>query len=282
MKAGHVGYSALTGQRLAIETLKKADFIVDLMFLLHSPEQVEILRAGARMLLVMEPPAILQRLSPTDDLRKQVESAASVLGRARTLRVSSPAGTDLEMAIGDYPVITQYGLTDIPGRWDHWPGSFLYTWPNEGSSNGRVVLNKGDVITPPNHYVTDPITLTIRDGYIRSIEGHGSDARLFRDKMEAFGDPEAYAVAHIGWGLDPRAKWDALAAEPRSCGMDARAFHGNVQFSTGPNTEVGGKRHTRGHFDMPMLGCTLTLDGVPVVLDGQVVPQPGTRQAGRQ
>jgi 2,5-dihydroxypyridine 5,6-dioxygenase len=254
-----------------VETLKKADFVADLMFLLHSPEQVEILRAGTRMLLIVEPPEILERLSPTDDLRKQVESGAELLKRARSLRVTSPAGTDLEMAIGDYPVITQYGFTDTPGRWDHWPGSFLYTWPNEGRTDGRVVLNTGDVIWPLNRYVENPITLTIRDGYIREIEGRGSDARVLREALESFRDPEAFAVAHMGWGLDPRAQWKALASEPRSCGMDARAFCGNVQFSTGPNTEVGGTRHTMGHFDMPMLGCTLTLDGQPVVRDGQVV-----------
>jgi 2,5-dihydroxypyridine 5,6-dioxygenase len=265
-----VGLTPLTGQRLAVETLKKADFIVDLMFLLHSPEQVEILEAGTRILLIVEPPEILSRMFPTDDLRRGIEAGEVQLKKARTLHITSPAGTDLEMAIGDYPVITQYGYTDEPGRWDHWPSAFLYTWPNEDSTNGRVVLNKGDFIWPFNHYVENAITLTIQDGYIRKIEGQ-NDARLLREKMESFNDPEAFAVSHIGWGLDRRAQWSQLLVEPGSVGMDPRSHYGNVQFSTGPNTEAGGTRHTLAHFDMPMLGCTLTLDGQPVVLDGQVV-----------
>lgn len=115
----YVGLTPVTGQALALETLKKADFVVDLLLLLHSPEQVEILKAGTRMLLIVEPPEILESRLPTDELRHQLEASGDVLKRARTLRVTSPAGTDVSMEIGEYPVITQYGLTDTPGRWDH-------------------------------------------------------------------------------------------------------------------------------------------------------------------
>jgi 2,5-dihydroxypyridine 5,6-dioxygenase len=266
----YVGVTPVTGQRLAVETLKKADFVVDLLLLLHSPEQVEILNAGARMLLVVEPPEILERMSPTEDLRRQIEAGEGILKRARTLRVTSPAGTDVEMKLGQYPVVTQYGYTDTRGRWDHWPSAFLYTWPNEGETNGRVILSKGDFVWPINRYVETPIILTIRNGYISKIEGE-ADAQLLREQMESFRDPEAYAVSHIGWGVDKRADWYVLKKQPNSVGIDPRSHAGNVQFSTGPNTEAGGNRHTIAHFDMPMLGCTLMLDGKAVVRDGEVV-----------
>jgi 2,5-dihydroxypyridine 5,6-dioxygenase len=266
----YVGRTAVTGQRLAVETLKKAEFVVDLLLLLHSPEQVEILEAGTRMLLVVEPPEILERMPPTVELRRQIEGGSEILKRARTLRVTSPAGTDVEMKLGQYPVVTQYGYTDERGRWDHWPSAFLYTWPNEGGTNGRVVLNKGDFVWPLNRYLEAPVSLTIQDGYIRKIEG-GDEARLLREQMESFRDPEAYAVSHIGWGVDKRADWFSLKKLPASVGTDPRSYFGNVQFSTGPNTEAGGNRHTIAHFDMPMRGCTLTLDGQAVVRDGAVV-----------
>ncbi|MYG12390.1 MAG: peptidase M29, partial [Gammaproteobacteria bacterium] len=51
-------------------------------------------------------------------------------------------------------------------------------------------------------------------------------------------------------------------------GTELRAFAGNFLYSTGAN-EVAG-RHTLGHFDLPLRGCTLTLDGEAVVLDGQL------------
>ena len=68
------------------------------------------------------------------------------------------------------------------------------------------------------------------------------------------------------------ADWEALKRQPLSVGTDPRSYAGNVQFSTGPNTEAGGNRHTIAHFDMPMLGCTLTLDGTEVVRNGDIVP----------
>jgi 2,5-dihydroxypyridine 5,6-dioxygenase len=192
-EGSYVGLTAVTGQTLALESLKKADFVVDLLLLLHSPEQVEILNAGTRMLLIVEPPEILESRIPTDELRRQVEESSEVLKRARTLHISSPAGTDVTMALGEYPVITQYGLTDTPGRWDHWPSAFLYTWPNEGGTNGRVVLNTGDFIWPLNRYLETPVTLTIHDGYIRNIEGE-ADAQILRDQMASFEEPMRFRI----------------------------------------------------------------------------------------
>lgn len=265
-----VGLTPISGNRPAIEALKNADFVVDMIVLIHSLEQVQILKAGARMLLVIEPPEVLERLMPTSETRSLIDINAAKLKAAKTLRVLSDSGTDVEMKLGQYPVMTQCGVTDEPGRWDHWPSSFLYTWPNEGGTNGRVVLKENDFLWPWNIYLEEPISLEIENGYIRKIVG-GKEAVRFRSELKGYSDPEAYAVAHIGWGVDPRAKWDALLTQPDSLGMDPRSFMGNVQFSTGPNTEVGGSRYTLAHYDMPMLGCTLLLDGTPVIKDGKLL-----------
>ena len=58
--------------------------------------------------------------------------------------------------------------------------------------------------------------------------------------------------------------------DKRDCnGTELRAFAGNFLYSTGAN-EVAG-RHTLGHFDLPMRGCTIALDELVVVKDGVVV-----------
>jgi 2,5-dihydroxypyridine 5,6-dioxygenase len=51
----------------------------------------------------------------------------------------------------------------------------------------------------------------------------------------------------------------------------ARTFPGNFLFSTGPNTQGGGKRNTRGHYDVPMRDCTVELDGRKLIEDGRIV-----------
>jgi len=53
----------------------------------------------------------------------------------------------------------------------------------------------------------------------------------------------------------------------------ARTFPGNFLFSTGPNSQGGGKRTTRGHYDVPMRDCSIELDGRVIVKDGRIVDE---------
>src|SRR5437879_1321545 len=82
-----------------------------------------------------------------------------------------------------------------------------------------------------------------------ALEGTGLDAELMREYFAAWDEREAYAVSHVGWGTNPRARWEALALYDRRDvnGTEQRAFAGNFLYSTGAN-EVAGRR-TLGHFD---------------------------------
>ena len=264
--------TALTGNRAAIEAMKTADLVIDLFGMYRGSEQEEILAAGTRIILVKEPPEVFMRLRPLESDRTRVLAAHARLGKAKTMHVQSAAGTDLKVALGEYPCLIQYGFADEPGRWDHCPSAFIAIWPTEGSAQGTVVLAPGDMILPFKTYVQTPIRLSIRDGYVREIAG-GLDARYLRDYMESFRDPEGYAVSHLGWGLHERAQWTALGMydKRQTNAMDARSFAGNFMFSTGPNAEGGGTRHTPCHLDIPMQDCSVTVDGEPMVLEGRLV-----------
>ena len=267
----YLGTTPLTGNPAAIAALKASDLVLDLMTLLFSPEQHEILQTGTKILLAVEPPEILARLVPTEADRTRVKAAAEKIAQAREMHIVSDAGTDLRCAIGEFPVISEYGYVDEPGRWDHWPSGFPLTWPNELQTNGTIVLDRGDIILPQKCYVTEPVKLTMKEGYCVAIEG-GVDAALLRDYMASFNDPEAYAMSHIGWGLQPRARWSTLALydRERTIGMDARAYEGNFLCSLGPNNEAGGSRNTACHIDIPIRNCTVRLDGVDMVTRGVV------------
>ncbi len=268
----YLGTTPLTGNAAAMALCKASDLVIDLMLLLFSPEQVEILESGTKILLAVEPPEILARMVPTLADRDRVRAAGQRIEAAREMNVSSPAGTNLVCALGQYPAVLEYGFVDVPGRWDHWPSGFVLTWPNEGKSNGRIVIDRGDILLPMKTYAAAPIEMIVKDGYVTAIEGD-LDAELLRDYMEAFRDPEGFAMSHIGWGLQDRARWSTLGLYDReqTIAMDARAFAGNFLFSLGPNTEVGGNRNTACHIDIPLRHCTVMLDGQPVVRDGRVV-----------
>ncbi len=268
----YCGDTALTGNLAAQRALEAADLIVDTMMLLHSPEQEQILKTGTRILLAVEPPEVLARMLPNEDDKRRVLTAETLLKQARSMHVRSKAGSDFHAPLGQYPAVTEYGYADEPGRWDHWPSGFLFTWPNEDSAEGTLVLDVGDIILPFKNYCRERITLEIEKGFITGIHG-GFEAEYLRDYLKYFNDPEVYGISHIGWGLQPRAQWTAMGLHDRNDGMcmDARAFYGNFLFSTGPNTEVGGKRKTPCHLDIPLRNCDIYLDDQAVVMAGDVV-----------
>jgi 2,5-dihydroxypyridine 5,6-dioxygenase len=267
-----LGSTPLTGRPQVIELLKGADLIVDLVLLLFSKEQLELQAAGCRVLLCVEPLPILQRLLPTPELKERVLAAAADLEKAKRMHITSDAGTDVEFELGHYPILVEYGFADEPGRWDHFPGGFLATHGSDDGVNGTVVLDTGDVLLLPQmRYVEDPIGLTIENGYVTKIEGKGLDAVFMLDFLPSQDeDREAWAVSHIGWGLNREARW-SMHNVPGEFGMNQRAFWGNVQFSTGPNTELGGTRETPYHLDIPMRNCSLWLDDKQVLDKGKVV-----------
>jgi len=269
-----VGRTPLAGNRAAIEALKRSQLVIDLVGLLFSAEQNEITASGTRMLFVHEPFDVLRELFPTQDLRRRVEFGERLMREAGRLRVTSPHGTDLLYRLGQYPVMTEYGFTDIPGRWDHFPSGFLLTQGNDGEVEGTIVLMPGDILNEFRCYVRQSVHLKIERGMVTRIAGEGTEAQLLRHYIESFNDPRAYACSHIGWGLNERAHWHHLAVtrEPQSeIGVHSLAFYGNVLFSLGPNTELGGTNDTACHLDIPMRNCSLFLDGHPVVKDGAVV-----------
>ena len=103
------------------------------------------------------------------------------------------------------------------------------------------------------------------------IEGEGTDAELFRRYWAAWGDREAYATSHVGWGLNEAARYEALTMYDQRDfnGVELRAFAGNFLYSTGANEFAN--RRTLGHFDLPMRNCTVSLDGANVVETGRLV-----------
>jgi 2,5-dihydroxypyridine 5,6-dioxygenase len=275
------GQTPLTGNRPMVETLKQADLVMDFVGLLFSYEQNELLASGVRILMVTEPLHVLKALAPSRDLRRRVEYAGDLLERAKELRFTSPHGTDVTYKLNQYPVLTEYGYTDTPGRWDHWGCGFVLTGGDDDGVDGTVVLAPGDISQVFAQYFTSPVTLSIAKGYVTDIAGDGLDANLMRGYMESFNDERAYAVSHIGWGLNEKAKWHNLATtrnarspamngQPER-GVNSLSFYGNVLFSLGPNSEVGGNNDTACHIDLPMRGCSLWLDGRQVVDTGRIV-----------
>ncbi len=273
-----VGVATIGKCKGTLEALSAADMILIFHVPLFSKWLRQVMDKGVRVQMVIDAPDDLYQLQSPPGLKEAILHAQGLYRATNEVRVTSKSGTDLTYRCGDYPVMSQYGMADEPGRFDHWGVGLLHTFPNEGSASGKVVIAPGDiVILPYCRYVVDTVTLEIREGHIVKIEG-GVDAALMREWLAEGetgpGDRDPYAVSHAGWGLNPQCRWDAIALygdAPERARAAARSFPGNFLFSTGPNTQGGGKRTTRGHYDVPMRGCTIALDGRVVVDEGRIV-----------
>jgi 2,5-dihydroxypyridine 5,6-dioxygenase len=262
---------AIAGSKAVIGALSSVDFVVDCTVegLLHAPELPEILAGGSRILMVSnEHPEALERLIPTDDLEPKVKTGIKKLIQAKEMRVTSTAGTDLTVDVSEAPCGGGWGYTTRPSTISHWPGGLCLAFPTANTVNGTIVMDRGDINLTFKRYVESPITLTIENDYIVEVGGDGTDASLFRSYTDAWNDRDAYAASHIGWGMNPGARWDTLPLYDRSQtnGTEQRAFAGNFLYSTGANEHAG--RHTLGHFDLPMRNHTVLLDDESVVVNG--------------
>ena len=275
-----VGVPTIGKCKGTLEAAKAADLIVIFHVPLFTKWLKEVLAGGTRVLMIIDGPDDLEQLMSPPGLKEAVLYGDRLLAGTKAARVTSAAGTDLSYACGQYPVMSQYGFAEQPGRFDHWGGGHIHTFPNDYSANGVVIFQPGDiVILPYCRYVQDPVRLEIRNGFITTIEG-GLDAKLMQDwladnKSDA-DDMDPFAVSHLGWGLNPQALWYGIALhgdEPERSRAAARTYPGNFLFSTGPNTQGGGTRATRGHYDVPMRNCTLALDGKVVIDNGRIVDE---------
>lgn len=260
-----------------VQAFEAADMLVCLHLPLFTKWMKQVRNSGTRVLMIIDHPDDLEKLLSPPGLKEAVIHSGKRLEETKNIRVVSEAGTDLSYECGEYPTMIQYGFADEPGRFDHWGAGHVHTFPNEGSANGAVVIQPGDLcVLPYNRYIQDEIQIEVRDGIIRKIDG-GLDAKLmnyFLDDNKRYEDDlDGHALSHLGWGLNPQSRWDALALygdDPDRTYASARTFAGNYLFSTGPNNEGGGTRDTKGHYDVPMRDCTIMLDNDVIIEKGVI------------
>lgn len=265
---------ALQGIKQIIGALATSDVVIDCTVegILHSPELASILSGGTRVMMISnEHPEVLERLMPDPTLRTKVRRAVELLDKAKEMRVTSRHGTDLNVNLVGAPARGAAGFVDEPGKLGYWPAGLCVAFPIPGSVNGRLVLAPGDANLTFKRYIESPMTLVVEDDYVKAVEGNGLDAEMTRSYYAAWNEPAGYAVSHVGWGLNPRARWDAMVMYDKRDinGTELRAFEGNFLFSTGSNENAN--RFTACHFDFPMRECTVKLDGETIVDAGRLV-----------
>jgi hypothetical protein len=191
--------------------------------------------------------------------------------RGATVRVTTPAGTDISFRIGDRPVTRQDGDAsaaraetgrNLIDREVELPAGAVRVAPIEQSVNGTIVF-------PPsvwNGERTEGLSLTFQEGVMVSLEASmGADEA--RAEIEAAGDA-GRAFREFALGFNP------LLAIP-SGGERWIPYYGYgagvVRLSLGDNTELGGAvggGYVRWNF---FVDATVTVDGEVWVEGGQML-----------
>jgi leucyl aminopeptidase (aminopeptidase T) len=134
-------------------------------------------------------------------LREVALRLADALRGASTVRVTSPAGTDVSMSIaGREPKGWLTGICRNPGEISAFPGGEVSLPPVEGTASGTIVVER--VMTDIGAIAT-PITWVVEDGLVVDIRG-GAEAEQLREHVD--GVENATNIGEIGIGTNPLAR----------------------------------------------------------------------------
>lgn len=244
---------------------------------IHQKGVLEALQKGARALTVQSPLAKIRQMWPTEELISRTLAGAKLMEEAETIRITTESGSDLTMNKKDRPAHTQYGVADVPGRWDNFAFGCVSSTPLENSSNGTLILEPPGAISPLVRFISEPVKLTIENGYITDIQG-GMTAKLLSKWLEQRGDPESYGTSHVGWGTHQRAGlgegggWLNLVSYLHNAyGTLLIAFGSSFHPSTARYSGGGGLRHAASHCDIGGLEVDFYLDDCLICSKGKIV-----------
>lgn len=138
----------------------------------------------------------------TARLQAFMDRTAELHKQAKTMRVTTPAGTDVrfEMEPRHY-VCVDSGDATRPGM--HMLTGQLNIVPRFRSIQGTIVFD-GSVTPPFGRILNEPIRLTVEDGVIVRVEG-GKEAEEYEAWLRHFDDPGMLKMAHIAYGFNPGA-----------------------------------------------------------------------------
>jgi leucyl aminopeptidase (aminopeptidase T) len=183
---------------------------------------------------------------PIKNLGDKIQTA---LRSAKTITITSQAGTKLTARIRQDLIINDGGILEGENRFGNLPAGEVFFAPLEGTTQGVFVIDGS--IADDKLGDDEKIILTIKDGFATKIEG-GPAADRLRQKLKTVGSL-AFNVAEIGIGTNPQ-------ANPRGELIEAEKALNTVHLALGNNAGFGGSVNVPIHLDGVALAPTLAID----------------------
>lgn len=246
------------------EAMKAADvvFVPVSYSITHTHAVKNAAAAGARLIVMTDfteemmvhggLEADFEKLKPT------CLSVAEKFGEGNHIRLTSPGGTDLTMEITGRRGNALYCIVE-PGQFSTVPTVEANVSPVEGTANGKIVVD-ASIPYLGIGVIYEPITVEVKDGFITHIEG-GRQAEVLKKDLASQNDPNAYNIAEIGTGLNPKC---------RMCGLmlEDEGVVSTCHIGIGTSITLGGVIKAPIHYDLLMWAPRIEVDD-SVIIDGE-------------
>jgi leucyl aminopeptidase (aminopeptidase T) len=252
----------------AAEMMLGADLIMSLcqFSLAHTTARIAAGKRKARFLsmpcytweLLTDPSLTVsyKQLSPV------VRTIADLFTKGSRVRVQTKSGTDMSLQIVDRVGNYCPGFVEKAGDLGSPPDIEANVSPEETKSQGKVVID-GSITCPELGLLTEPVTLTVKDGYIVDFASANKEYVRILDEMFGAPDCKRRVLAECGIGLNPKAKLTG------SMLTDEGAM-GCMHFGFGSNYTVGGQNKVDFHLDFVFKDATMTIDDTLVIENGDL------------
>jgi hypothetical protein len=191
-------------------------------------------------------------------LRARVEDVGAAWTRARTFRLTTPAGTDLRGSIEGRPGRVLHGLACSGGDYMAPPDIEAGTAPLEGSTNGIVVVD-ADLLFMGQGPLPEPVVLHIRAGELAGVEGR--ERYRLTEMIDRCSDSRMSNLAEVSMAFNPAGRVCSVA-------METESALGTAHIALGNSLAYGGTVDAVAHLDCVMRDATLELDGETVLVAG--------------
>ncbi|MFX1485906.1 MAG: aminopeptidase [Promethearchaeota archaeon] len=194
-----------------------------------------------------------------EEIKRLGTKIGNILEKAKTVRITTPTGTDINFSLEDRPTFIHDGIVDEEdvrkGNLEViLPGGVVGLAPSEASVNGRFVSDIPEAFAAK---LVHGISWEFKDGRLVSFEGSKNVETMKSSWKNAKGDKDRLGLFLLG--LNPKAKTGFIENE---------IVLGTVTLAIGDNKAQHGRNETSWYQQITATQPTIELDGKPVIKRG--------------
>jgi len=186
-----------------------------------------------------------------------------VLERARLVRVTTEAGTDLVCSVEDRSWNLFSGVCENPGVSTSVSFEISVSLV-EDRTEGILMLDGSMGYIGRVH---TPIKLRYEAGRLVDIEANRSGKQL-ADYLKTFVDERMFVAGELGIGLNEMAHCTGNSY------IEDESAYGTFHVGMGRNIALGGKHYANGHFDLVAFHPDIYIDDAKIMECGELLPRP--------